>query len=255
MNASRSRVRPRRLLFAVLLAMLVVEGLVIVTVAREHVRTTPVLDPPVLAGQVIPGHCSGGFYARQGSDIVLTSSAHCGSEGQVVTAPDGSLWGTVGPIALLSPCPHPDQVCAGSDMSFVTVEDRFVPWGHLNEVDLGAGGYRVIAEGTRPLACADIAIGGTVEFNGSRRFREGTVLEKGENDFPDDAYFPCIVATSIDGQVGDSGGAVLVDGQPAGIMARRFGSHLAFTPLAEGLEELGLVLCTTPDCGLVPPAG
>jgi hypothetical protein len=255
LTITRARIRPRRVLFTVLVAMLVVEALLILTVDREDVRTTPLYDPPVLAGQMVPGHCSGGFYARRGSDIVLTASAHCGAEGQVIAAPDGSLWGTIGPMALLSPCPRPERVCAGSDMNFVTVEPRFVPWGHLNEVDLGAGGYRVIAEGTRPLACSDIPIGGRVEFNGSHRFREGTVLEKGENDFPDDTYFPCIVATSIDGQVGDSGGAVLVDGQPAGIMARKFGSHLAFTPLAEGLEELGLELCSTPDCGLVPPAG
>ena len=29
---------------------------------------------------------------------------------------------------------------------------------------------------------------------------------------------------------------------------------LGFTPLAEGLDQLWLDLCTTPDCGLVPPA-
>jgi len=28
---------------------------------------------------------------------------------------------------------------------------------------------------------------------------------------------------------------------------------LGFTPLAEGLTQLALELCTTPDCGLPPP--
>jgi hypothetical protein len=252
--ASRRRIRVRRVLFLVLVAALLLEGLVIVQRARETIRATPVYDPPVLAGQLVPGHCSGGFYARHGGDVVLTASAHCGAEGQVVTAADGTPLGVIGPSARLTPCPHPERDCLGSDMSYVTVAPDHVPWGHLNTVDLGAGGYRVIAEGTGPLACADIALGDRVETNGSLRFRDGTVLAKGENDFANDAYFPCIVATSIAGQVGDSGGAVLVNGLPAGINSREFGSHLAFTPLAEGLEELGLELCTTPDCGLAPPA-
>jgi hypothetical protein len=52
---------------------------------------------------------------------------------------------------------------------------------------------------------------------------------------------------------GDSGGAVLVRGIPAGVTSRSFGGSLGFTPLAEGLAELGLELCTAPDCGLVRP--
>jgi hypothetical protein len=246
----------RRILFVLLLGALLVEGAVIITTGREYVRTTPVYDPPVLAGQMAPGHCSGGFYARHGEEIVLTTSAHCGQEGQVVTASDGSLYGTIGPSARLAPCSHPEKNCAGSDMNYMVIEPRFLPWGHLNEVDLGAGGYRTIPEDARPLSCADINTGDRVELNGSLRFREGTVMEKGENDFEGDgAYFPCIVVTSISAIIGDSGGAVLANGRPAGISAREFGQNLAFTPLAEGLEELGLELCTTPDCGLTPPAG
>jgi len=250
----RPRIRVRRILFAVLLVALLAEGAVILSTVRAYLRTTPVYDPPVLAGQLAPGHCSAGFYARHGSQVVLTTSAHCGSEGEVVTAADGTLFGVLGPSARLEPCPHPDRACAGSDMNAITVEPDHLPWGHLNQVDLGAGGYRVIADGARPLACGDIAAGDRAEVNGSLKFRDGSVLEKGENNFADDVYFPCIVATSITGQVGDSGGAVIVNGQPAGITSRVFGTHLAFTPLAEGLEELGLELCTTPDCGLVPPA-
>jgi hypothetical protein len=37
------------------------------------------------------------------------------------------------------------------------------------------------------------------------------------------------------------------------VTSRSFGGYLGFTPLAEGLEQLGLELCTTPDCDLVPP--
>ena len=48
-------------------------------------------------------------------------------------------------------------------------------------------------------------------------------------------------------------GAVLVRGLPAGVASRSFGGWLGFTPLAEGLAQLGLELCTTPDCGLPPP--
>ena len=51
---------------------------------------------------------------------------------------------------------------------------------------------------------------------------------------------------------GDSGGAVLVNGMPAGVISRQLGGRFGFTPLAEGLENLGLTLCTTPDCDLSP---
>jgi hypothetical protein len=63
-----------------------------------------------------------------------------------------------------------------------------------------------------------------------------------------------MVLTDLDTAVGDSGAAILADGQPAGIAARSFEGKLGFTPLAEGLEDLGLTLCTDPDCGLTPPS-
>jgi hypothetical protein len=59
-----------------------------------------------------------------------------------------------------------------------------------------------------------------------------------------------MVASRIGVAVGDSGGAVLVRGIPAGVTSRSFGGLLGFTPLAEGLDRLGLELCTTPNCGL-----
>jgi hypothetical protein len=222
--------------------------------ARQTWRSTAVYDPPVLAGQIAVPWCSGGFYVRRGEDILITTAAHCGQEGMEVPAPDGSRLGVLGPVAEYTPCPHPDHQCLASDMMAITIDPAHIPWGHLNEVDMGAGGYRVIPPGTQPLACGDIAIGDSVEIDGRARFRTGTVLEISDilND-RDPNYFPCMVAADIRVQSGDSGGAVLVNGLPAGITSREFTGFLGFTPLAEGLEVLGLELCTDPDCGLVPP--
>ena len=197
--------------------------------------------------------CSGGVYARHGNDIVITASAHCGTEGEIVTTADGTQLGVIGPTAKYTPCATGRQ-CEGTDINYITIEPVHVPWGHLNEVDFGAGGYRIIAAGTQPLTCDQIKIGDKVELNGSLRFRTGKVLEKDAYDFASDVYFPCIVITDIVAQIGDSGGAVLVNGLPGGITARRIGGqgYLSFTPLPLGLEELDLTLCTTPDCGLTP---
>jgi hypothetical protein len=151
-------------------------------------------------------------------------------------------------------------VCASSDINYLIVAPDRIPWGHLNVVDLGTAGYRTIAPGTEPLGCADVAIGDLAEINGRNIYRQGPVLEKGEYLHAEDgAYFPCMIAADLRVSVGDSGGAVLVRGIPAGVTSRSFGGlgafggRLGFTPLAEGLEQLGLELCTTPDCDLVPP--
>ena len=219
-------------------------------------RTTPVYDPPVLAGQHLWGYCSGGFYARLGDTIVLTSTGHCAGEGTVAHDPDGTgVRGVFGPPARDASCPYPDHTCAASDMNYLVVAADRIPWGHLNVVDLGAGGYRVIPPGTRPLACADVAIGDQVEIDGRGIYRSGTVAEIGEYLHEEDgSYFPCMIAARIQVGVGDSGGAVLVRGIPAGVTSRSFDGLLGFTSLAEGLAQLGLELCTTPDCDLVPPA-
>jgi hypothetical protein len=141
-------------------------------------------------------------------------------------------------------------------MNYLVVAQDRIPWGHLNTVDFGTAGYRIIPPGTRPLACADIAVGDLVEIDGRNTFRSGPVVEKGENlhsENEDGAYFPCMISAKISVAAGDSGGAVLVRGIPAGVSSRSFNGWLGFTPLAEGLAQLGLDLCTTPDCGLVPP--
>jgi hypothetical protein len=230
----------------------------IVSAALQPRRSTLAFDPPVLAGQHLWGYCSGGFYARRGDTIVLTSTGHCTSEGTVAYDPDGvRVRGVFGPAARDATCPYPGHWCAASDMNYLVVARDRIPWGHLNLVDLGTAGYRTIPPGTRPLACADIAIGDLVEIDGRNVYRSGPVADKGDNLHPegqDGAYFPCMIAARISVEVGDSGGAVLVRGIPAGVTSRSFGGTLGFTPLAEGLAQLGLELCTTPDCGLMREA-
>ena len=228
-------------------------------------RTTPVYESPVLAGQQVFGFCAGGFYARRDDTIVLTSSGHCAAEGSTAYEPDGRTVRVVfGPSAWEDRCPFEGYTCKASDMNYLVVAPDRIPWGRLNLVDMGAGGYRVVEPGTRALACADIAVGDRVEINGRDIFRTGTVAEKGEYRHPpaeDSDYYPCMVAaTGLSAAPGDSGGAVLVRGLPAGVTSRSFGGvfglggeAIGFTPLAEGLDALGLELCTTPDCGLTPP--
>lgn len=227
----------------------------IVTSVAQPRRTTPGYDPPVLAGQQLWGACAGGFYARHGETIVLTSTGHCTSEGTVAYDADGiTVRGVFGPAARDASCPYPGHRCASSDLNYLVVAENRIPWGHVNVVDLGTAGYRIIPPGTRPLACADIAIGDQVEIDGRNIYRSGPVTDKGVNLHPEDGdYFPCMIGARIAVGVGDSGGAVLVRGIPAGVASRSFGGWLGFTPLAEGLAQLGLELCTTPDCDLVPP--
>jgi hypothetical protein len=252
-----ARVRVVRLLIVALAGLLL--GLGAYGIGRALLtphRTTPVYDPPVLAGQWIPGYCSAGVYARLGDTIVLTTSPHCGGDGTRATSPDGTVQGVLGPTAVMGACDHPDHTCKASDMNYLVVEPGRVPWGHLNEIDLGAGGYRTLAPDTKPLSCGEIAVGDPIEMDGRGEYRTGTVAEKGEYLQPPSAdgdYFPCLVASRLQVGSGDSGSVVLVGGIPGGVTTRSLDGNLGFTPLAEGLSVLGLELCTTPDCGLVPP--
>jgi hypothetical protein len=253
-----ARARLRRLLVVVVLGLALGVGVFSVAQAMRPRRTTPVYDPPVLAGQVIPGYCSAAFYARQGISVVLVSSPHCAEGGRVALAPDGvTVQGVFSAAAQEATCPYPGHTCAASDMNYLVLAADHIPWGHLNVVDMGVGGYRVIAPGTVPLSCTDIAVGDPVEIDGRAIFRTGVVEEKGQNLKPaadDGSFFACMIAATIQVGNGDSGGGVLVRGIPAGITSRTFGGFLGFTPLAEGLAEMGLELCTDPDCGLAPPA-
>jgi hypothetical protein len=219
-------------------------------------RTTPLYDPPVLAGQPLWGSCSGGVYARRGDTVVLTSTGHCAPEGTVATDPDGvGIRGLFGPAARDASCPYAGHVCASSDLSYLVVAPDRIPWGHLNVVDMGVGGYRTWPAGTTALSCADISVGDQVEIDGRGIYRAGRVVEKGDNNqapADDAAYFPCMIAADAQVATGDSGGVVLVRGLPAGVISRSFGGYLGFTPLGEGLAQLGLTLCDTPDCGLNP---
>ena len=253
-----SRARARRFLLVLLAGA---TALIVGVVLAGNVfltRTMPTGDPPVLAGRQLWGACAAGFYARLEDTVVLTSSAHCATEGSTAWDPDGrTVRGVFGPAALLEPCPHEGHTCRPSDMNYLVVALDRVPWGRLNLVDMGEGGLRVIEPGTAPLSCPDIEIGDAVEMNGRDTYRAGTVAETGEylhDPVADGDYFPCMVAAAdIQVGVGDSGGAVLVRGLPAGVTSRSFGGILGFTPLAGGLDALGLELCTMPDCGLAPP--
>jgi hypothetical protein len=220
----------------------------------ETARTTARFDPPVWAGQNVPGRCAtGGFYARDQQAIVLTIANHCADAipGKPLHDADGRLIGTFGAAAQLSDCPA-GRSCAPSDMISLALAPDRTPWGHLNLVDMGSGGYRTMAPGTPPLACADVHEGDRVEVNGREHYRSGTIIAIGRYEHATDIIFPCMVVTDIQARSGDSGGPVLANGRPAGTTAREIGGYLAFTPLAEGLANLGLVLCTTPDCDLDP---
>lgn len=252
------RVRVRRLTIVALIGILaVIAAAAILGAITKPRRTTPLYEPPVLAGQHIWAACSGGFYARLEDTIVLTSAGHCAAEGTVATDPDGTgIRGVFGPPARTAACPFESDPCTGPDVNYLVVASDRIPWGHLNVVDLGTAGYRTIPAETRPLACADIAIGDDVEIDGRNIYRRGTVAEKSEGlDSGDGSRFPCMIAATIKVDVGDSGGAVLVRGIPAGVTLRSYGGYLGFTPLAENLAALGITLCTTPDCDLVPAAG
>src|SRR5665811_1285681 len=108
----------------------------IMSAAMQPRRTTPVYDPPVLAGQQLWGACAGGFYARHGDTIVLTSTGHCTSEGTVAYDPDGTtVRGVFGPAARDASCPYPVHTCASSDLNYLVVAPDRIPWGHLNVVD------------------------------------------------------------------------------------------------------------------------
>ena len=228
------RIRPFQFLIVVLVGVTILAGALAVVRVMEPQRTTQVYDPPVLAGQQLWGACAGGFYARHGDTIVLTSTGHCTSEGTVAYDPDGTtVRGVFGPAARDASCPYPGHKCAASDINYLVVAEDRIPWGHLNVVDLGTAGYRIIPPGTRPLACADIAIGDQVEIDGRNTYRSGTVAEKGEYLHPEDGdYFPCMIAARVQVGVGDSGGAVLVRGIPAGVSRSRFRRLLWFSPLS-----------------------
>lgn len=219
----------------------------------ETERTTARFDPPVLAGQVVPGGCTGGFYARHRDVIVLTFAEDCAVPGTTRQDSNGRLIGRFGPPPNLEDCP-PGRTCLVSDFLTLELAPDWIPWGHLNVVDFGAGGYRTIQPATRAFACGDVHVGDRVALDGREHFRTGMIVGIGRYEYSTDVIFPCMVVSDIQGATGDSGGAVLVNGMPAGSTSRSMGGNLAFTPLAEGLDALGLVLCTTPDCDVERPA-
>jgi hypothetical protein len=250
-GASRPRIPTRRLVFLLLVAVLLGGVVWIALTVREYIRTSPIYDPPVLAGQVVT--CTAGFYARRGETLVLTISDHCYDRANPPRDAAGRPIGTYGADARRAAgCPT-GRTCAGSYIVELVLTPEHVPWGHLNLVDLGPGGYRTIAPDARPLSCADLRAGTSVEMDGRGLYRSGKIVAVQPYEFANDTNFPCMALTDLDTAVGDSGAAILADGQPAGVAARSFEGKLGFTPLAEGLEDLGLTLCTDPNCGLTRP--
>jgi hypothetical protein len=249
------RARIVRATLIVLMAMVIVLvgswAVITIEERNETARASARFDPPVWAGQNFIVACAGGFYARQESTIVLVISAHCGDPGLTLRDGEGRMIGVLGPRAELDDCPE-GRFCAPSDILTLALAPDRIPWGHLNLVDMGAGGYRTIAAGTRPLACSDIAVGDPFEIDGREHYRSGTVIAIAPYAHETDTIFPCMIVGDRTVSTGDSGGAVLVRGLPAGIIARQLNGKLGFTPLAEGLENLGLALCVTPDCDLSP---
>ena len=101
MTEARPRIRVRRVVFVVIVVALLGELLVLANTARAYIRTTPVYDPPVLAGQMVT--CTAGFYARRGETIVLTISDHCYDRANPPRDATGRLIGATGRTRGASP--------------------------------------------------------------------------------------------------------------------------------------------------------
>ena len=131
-RALTARPRPARpsgrpLLLAGVAAAFIVVGVILAGNVFSKL-TTPGGEPPVLAGRQLWGSCAAGFYARRDSSIVLTSSAHCASEGMTALGPDGrTVRGVFGPAAVLDPCPHEGHTCRPSDINYLVVAPDQIP--------------------------------------------------------------------------------------------------------------------------------
>ncbi len=263
MTPARRRRGPLfRILVLVLLAATVV--LLVLVAQRTLGRLTaaapqqPATDfsPPVLAGRyVVGGAGSAAVYARRDGRVYLVTTSHSLTPGTEARDPSGeTVIGHFGSGAWTQGCPDATHRCEASDMSAIELLPDAIPWGHLNVIDMSAAGAYAIPAGTVPLSCDEIAIGDRVEVAGRSGHATGTVHEKGRYLFAEDGdSFPCMVATDVAVRSGDSGSVVLIRGIPAGVASRSFGGLMGFTPMREGLDALGLTLCTTPDCDLTPP--
>ena len=123
-------------------------------------------------------------------------------------------------------------------------------------VDLGEGGQRAIGRGTGPLVC------GTSGWATRSRSTAGTTIAPARSPrrastsatSHDGDYFPCMVAAAYSESGRATREAQSSCGGSGGVASRSFDGWLGFTPLSEGLDQLGLELCTTPDCDLAPPS-
>ena len=259
-DASTPRSRLRRLLIVILAGLLLGIGIFwIVGTITQPRRTTEVYDQPVLAGQqLLEAPARRLLRAARGHDRAhLHRPLH--EQGREITYdPDGTTVRGVFEPAAQTSCPYPGHQCASSPTSTTwwSHPDR-IPWGHLNVVDLGTAGYRIIPPGTRPLACADIAIGDLVEIDGRNTYRSGTVAEKGQNLFPEDGdYFPCMIAAGMSRRGSQNWGvrSWCEGSRPASRVAAT-AAHSDSRPWPRDWTSWAWSCVTTPDCGLTPRVG
>ena len=145
------------------LVLLAVSAAIVVTSVVRTVmrprRATAVYDPPVLLASSSGDACAGGFYARHGDTIVLTSTGHCTKRGHRRLR--------------RGPRDGPRRLRPGRTRRHVPVSQEEVrivrpelprgrrgphPVGPSERGGPGHGRLRVIPAGTRPLV-SDIAIG------------------------------------------------------------------------------------------------
>ena len=109
----------------------------------------------------------------------------------------------------------------------------------------------------RRSACDDIAIDDPIELNGRNVYRTGRSPRRASTSTPSSRTARTSRACSRHGsRSGRATPAAWCSSAGFPRASRRAASAgtSASRPLAEGLAELGLDLCTTPDCGLTPPA-
>ena len=112
-----------------------------------------------------------------------------------------------------------------SDMNYLIVAPDRIPWGHLNEIDMGAGGYRVVSPDLKSLECDEIGVNDDVEFDGRGIYRKGRVL--GQREYlPPVTKIPSTSRASSSPtyrpQLATPVASSLVRGIPSGIASRRF---------------------------------
>ena len=188
----------------------------------ETTRSTARFDPPVWPGSSLPRPLLARWLPcpRRTADRPDHCRPLCRRDARHgLLDSDGRLIGTFGPAAKLTDCPA-GRFCAPSDfLSLALAPDR-IPSGHLNLVDMGAGGYRTIDPGTPSVDVCRHPQGRPRRGQWPRALPVGKVLEIGPYEHVDGHDLSVHGRHRHRGDHGDSGAAVLVNGLPAGTMSR-----------------------------------